>query len=428
MSAVLVTPVPGPLHAVIEVPGSKSVANRALICAMLAEGQSVLSSVPSGDDTQVIVDVLQQTNSCMPLAPGTFAVTGHRQGQLPGIVDAKLAGTSSRFLTAVAALGEKSVVIDGGEPLRSRPMEDLHSALNSLGVDVTPLGNIGHLPVAISRGSFEGGAVSIRGDVSSQFISALMLIAPVLPKGLHISIEGHLVSRSYVQMTAQVMHSFGASVETSESSIVIAPGSYVAQEYRVEPDFSSAAFPLAAVAIRGGEVRIPYLATSQLQGDSEMLTILENMGVSVRIEGNDIIASREDHADLRPLVKNMEDCSDLVPAVAMMCAVAQGESHISGIGFIRNKESDRIGDLSAEMKKAGVQVQEVPDGLSIVGVSTLTSAQFAPHHDHRLAMSLALSALSSGSCVVEDAEVVTKSWPTYFSDMSAVLGTVQQAQ
>ena len=422
MTHVLVQPPHSPIDALVEVPGSKSIANRALVCALLAEGDSTISGLPDGDDTEVIVDILSQSQQCMRLTRDSVVVKGSPIVRLPGILDARLAGTSSRFLTAVAALGDGTCIIDGGEPLRVRPMSELHEALQTLGATVTPLGQVGYLPVSVTRGSLHGGNVSVRGDISSQFLSALMLIAPLLDGGLRIEVEGELVSRSYVEMTARVMRQFGAVVQVSESVVVIAEGRYVSSDYVVEPDYSSAAFPLCAIAIAGGTVRIPYLATASLQGDSSIIEILRHMGVEISTEGNDIVARRDSAHPLQAITVNMADCSDLVPAVAVVCGCAEGQSVLSGIGFIRRKESDRLGDLAIELSKSGMRVSVESDGLRIDGGCNIGSADFDTHHDHRLAMALALVALVAGKVTVADPEVVTKSWPQYFDDMVSILG------
>ena len=410
----------GTLNAVVRVPGSKSVANRALICALLAEGESRISGLPDGDDTAVIVDVLTQMKR-IRIEGDEVVVTGSREVKLPGIIDAQLAGTSSRFLTAVAALGEATCVVDGAEPLRSRPMLDLHEALSFLGADITPFGEHGHLPVSVSRGSLTGGGISIRGDVSSQFISSLMLIGPMLDDGLVITITGDLVSRSYVEMTAIVMRSFGAVVRIEDASVAISPGGYVATQYVVEPDFSSAAFPLVAVALRDGEVTIPSLALADMQGDAEILNIMQKMGCSVSTLTNDIMLSRTSQK-LNGLDIDMSDCSDLVPAVAVAMLFCDSPSRITGVGFIRRKESDRLGDLADELRKIGADIDVEEDGLFIRPLQDSRPAVLMTHHDHRLAMAFSLLSLSIDSIIIDNPSVVSKSWPHYFSDMEPILG------
>lgn len=423
MTIISVVPPIENLDVVVRVPGSKSVANRAIVCAMLAKGESTIRGIPDGDDTAVLVDTLREVQRIHQLASDAYVIAGDPQGRLPNIIDANLAGTSSRFLTAIAALYADTRIIDGGEPLRLRPMQDLHDGLMSLGADVTPLGSGGHLPVSVSRGSLVGGHVSIRGDVSSQFISALMLIGPVLPQGITITIEGSLVSQSYVEMTATVMRSFGALVEMTATEISVSPTGYQATDYIVEPDFSSAAFPIVAAVLRPGVVRIPDLALSTMQGDGAILEIVQSMGLRVDTIDKDIVVRHEVGTSLQPISWDMSNCSDLVPAVAVACLAIEGTSTISGVGFIRNKESDRLGDLALELKKCGAEIQVVEDGLTIVGGRSLIEAEFHTHHDHRLAMALALCSLSSGTCRVHNPEVVSKSWPHYFADMSPILGS-----
>jgi 3-phosphoshikimate 1-carboxyvinyltransferase len=224
-------------------------------------------------------------------------------------------------------------------------------------------------------------------------------------------------------MTAHVMRSFGASVTINDSTITVSSGPYSGREYAIEPDYSSAAFPLVAISIREGRVVIPGLATASLQGDSEILSILKTMGMSCVISGSDISVSRLATTEVLPLVMNMSDCSDLVPAVAVACCMATGESVLSGIGFIRNKESDRLGDLANELNRAGGNVIVEADGLRISGPCSWKSVVFDSHHDHRMAMALSLLSLCTAGVQVADPEVVTKSWPTFFFDMSPILGS-----
>ncbi|MEY4016113.1 MAG: 3-phosphoshikimate 1-carboxyvinyltransferase, partial [Actinomycetota bacterium] len=280
MRSIELHPPVGPIDAVVSVPGSKSVANRALVCAMLSKESSRISGIPSGDDARVVLNVIRDSGRSIQILNDEVEIGETSVLKFPGIVDAVLAGTSSRFLTAVASLFETTTIIDGEAALRGRPMVDLHDALDALGAEVTHLGEVGHLPVSVSRGSLSGGEIHIAGNVSSQFISALMLIGPMLEEGLVVHIDGPLVSRSYVEMTAHVMRSFGVTVNVEDSTISILHGPYGGREYLVEPDYSSAAFPLVAVAVREGRVVIPGLATSSLQGDAQILPILQKMGLS----------------------------------------------------------------------------------------------------------------------------------------------------
>jgi len=422
VTTVVLQPNAGSIDAVVPVPGSKSVANRALVCAMLSKEASRISGIPSGDDARVVLDVIRDSGRSITILGNEVIIGETSVLKFPGIVDAVLAGTSSRFLTAVAALFETTSIIDGEEVLRSRPMADLHDALTSLGAEVSHLGEVGHLPVSISRGSLSGGEIHIAGNVSSQFISALMLIGPMLDAGLVVHIDGPLVSRSYVEMTAQVMRSFGAAVVLDDSTITVGSGAYGGRNYSIEPDYSSAAFPLVAVAIREGRVVVPGLASSSLQGDSEIISILQKMGMTCDLIGADISVSRSAATEVLPLDMDMSDCSDLVPAVAVACCMASGESVLTGIGFIRKKESDRLGDLANELNRAGGNVTVEEDGLRIVGPCSWKSIVFNSHHDHRMAMALSLLALCASGVEVANPEVVTKSWPSFFVDMAPILG------
>ena len=425
MTTAHLRPPDGPIDAVVSVPGSKSVANRALVCAMLSKEASRISGIPTGDDARVVLDVIRDSGRSITNLGNEVIIGETSTLKVPGIVDAVLAGTSSRFLTAVAALFESTAIIDGEAALRGRPMSDLHDALTSLGAEVLHLGEVGHLPVSVSRGSLAGGDIRIAGNVSSQFISALMLIGPMLSEGLNIHVDGPLISRSYVEMTADVMRSFGTSVRIDESTILVSAGAYKGREYLIEPDYSSAAFPLVSISVREGRVVIPGLATASLQGDSEIVPILRMMGMTCDVNGSDVSVTRHSDQQVLPLIMDMSNCSDLVPAVAVACCMASGESVLSGIGFIRNKESDRLGDLAKELNRAGAKVIVEEDGLRIVGPCTWTTVVFDTHHDHRMAMALSLLSLCTSGVQIADPEVVTKSWPTFFEDMAPILGATE---
>jgi 3-phosphoshikimate 1-carboxyvinyltransferase len=223
-------------------------------------------------------------------------------------------------------------------------------------------------------------------------------------------------------MTVRVMQEFGALVEVTNASIIVRSGGYSARDFSIEPDYSSAAFALMAPVLREGSVAVPNLELSKLQGDAEITEIAKEMGLSVVIEGTDITVSRSSDTVLRPIDRDMSNCSDLVPAVAVACLGINGVSRIRGVGFIRHKESDRLGDLANEMKKTGALVKVVEDGLVINGGNVLSPATFETHHDHRLAMALSLLGLATKEVIVNNESVVTKSWPQYFTAMSSILG------
>jgi 3-phosphoshikimate 1-carboxyvinyltransferase len=416
MDVYRVAPLGAPIDATVWVPGSKSIANRALVCAALAEGESVLSDVPDGDDTEAMLDCLRILGLEAERADTTVTIHGGRRQFRKGplMLPTRLAGTTSRFVTALAALGPGPYTIDGEPPLRRRPMAPLHEALAAMGVSVHALETPGHLPVTI-HGPVDVtlDEVQLRGDISSQYLSGLMLIAPYFPNGLRFVLTTPLVSRPYVRITAAVMAAFGVSgVEMGDRIISVPAGRYTARDYTVEPDASSAGYPLAAAAICGGTVRVPGLTKDSIQGDAAFCHVLARMGCEVHQDASGTTVTR--HGALRGIQIDMVDLSDLVPTLAAVGAFAEGATDIHGVGFIRNKESDRLTDLCAELRRAGIDATDNRDGL-VVRQSRPHTATLATHHDHRLAMAFALVGLGASGIIVEDPDVVSKSWPDFWS-------------
>ncbi|MGB8860052.1 MAG: 3-phosphoshikimate 1-carboxyvinyltransferase [Ilumatobacteraceae bacterium] len=416
MDVYRVAPLSAPIDAVIEVPGSKSVASRALVCAALAEGESVLQGVPDGDDTEAMLDCLRALGLETERAGAEVRIAGGRRTfrRGPVTLPARLAGTTSRFVTALAALGPGPYTIDGYPPLRNRPMAPLHDALVAMGVQVRPTEGWGHLPVTVQGpADITLDEVSLRGDVSSQYLTALMLIAPYFPEGLRFVLTTPLVSRPYIRITAAVMEAFGVpGVELGDRIITVPPGRYTAREYTIEPDASSAGYPLAAAAICGGKVRVPGLTNRSLQGDATFCHVLARMGCVVVQDESGTTVSR--YGPLHGIAINMIDLSDLVPTLAVVAAFADSPTDIHGVSFIRNKESDRLSDLCAELRIAGIDAVDNADGL-IVHPSSAHTATLATHHDHRLAMAFALLGLGASGIIVEDPDVVSKSWPDFWT-------------
>ena len=411
----------GPIRATVPVPGSKSVANRALVCAALAHGESRLSGLPSGDDTEAMIDGLRRLG--VPVARNDMESVVVDGVPIVGgaDVDARLAGTTSRFLTAVAALGERFTTVTGGAALRRRPMGELHDALRALGADVESLDEVDRLPVRVRRGGLHGGVVEMAGDVSSQFVSALMLIAPCLPRGLEIRLSSPLVSRPYVAMTAAVMSNFGADgIGVSDSVIYVESSGYRGVDSMIEPDASSASYPLAAAAITGGRVRVPGLTRDSWQGDVAIVDVLGSMGCRTRFDDD---GAEVEGGPLRGIDIDMADVSDLVPTVAAVACFADSPTTITGVGFIRRKESDRIGDLVAGLVAVGCRAVALDDGLRIEPTSPTDrhGALLRTHHDHRLAMAWSLLALRVPDVSIDDPSVVAKSWPTWWDVRSALL-------
>jgi len=274
-----------PLKAVISVPGSKSIANRALMCAALAEGTTTLSNLASGDDTAAMIECLREMHIEINVDGTTATIAGSAgRPNGGGELNARLAGTTSRFMTALAALSVVPSLITGDAPLRNRPMKPLHDALTQLGAQVKSVDQPGHLPVWVSGDAIDGGTVSIPGDISSQYVSALMMIAPYLPEGIRLQLTSPLVSRPYVAITASVMSSFGATgIAIGDHTIGVEPSAYTATSYVIESDASSASYPLAAAAIAGGSVKVLGVGQPALQGDAAFVEVLKTMGCVTQV-------------------------------------------------------------------------------------------------------------------------------------------------
>lgn len=410
----------GRLDATVRVPGSKSIANRALVCAALADGESEICGVPAGDDVEAMSAALRHLGVGVTTDATRVTVDGglnrFRRGSL--VLDCRLAGTTSRFLTAVAALVPGPITIDGGAELRRRPMAPLHDALRDLGVDVRVIGPDGQLPAVVSgppRARVDD--LDLPGEVSSQFLSALMLIGPFIPGGLRVRLTSSLISRPYVSLTSAVMESFGGpQVKIGDRFVSVDPGSYVATEYDVEVDASSASYPLAAAAVCGGRVTVEGLGRGSLQGDAAFCRILEAMGC--RVEQDETRTTVHRDGRLRGVSVDMSDMSDLVPTLAVVAAFADTPTEIRGVGFIRAKESDRIGDLCAGLRRAGVIAEERSDGL-VVHPGTVEHVVVSTHSDHRLAMAFAVLGLGGRGMTVEDPDVVSKSWPDFWESLES---------
>jgi 3-phosphoshikimate 1-carboxyvinyltransferase len=417
----------GPVIADVHVPPSKSIVNRALVCAALADGTSTITGIAPGDDTAAMISCLQQLGCGIGIrVEGDDRIadvvgTGGELTPGPMTLHAGLAGTTSRFITALSALGTGEYTIDGHPPLRARPMGPLHDSLAALGARVTPGETAGHLPVTVEGPLRRADAVVMPGDVSSQYITAMMLIAPYVPGGLKLWLSSGLVSRPYLEMTQAVMSAFGHDgVDLRDRHVTVEPGEYWPTEFTVEPDASSASYPLAAAAMVGGAVSVRGLGSSSLQGDARFVDILASMGCIVTQGSHDTVVMRRRDTPLRGVEVDMADVSDLVPTLAVVATQAVTPTRITGVGFIRAKESDRLGDLADELRRTGAVVTVEPDGLLIEPTDLLHGARLFTHHDHRLAMAFGLLGLVVDGIEVVEPAVVSKSWPSYWDALAAI--------
>lgn len=402
------------VDAKIVLPGSKSFSHRALIAAGLAEGTSTLANLLRAEDTRYTAQALRDLGCIINWDQDICQVTG-TGGQLR-VPEAPLflgdSGTSMRFLTAVAALGQGRFVLTGSARLCQRPIQDLLEALAGLGVEAVSEKHDGCPPVIVQARGLAGGPTKVGGSVSSQFLSALLLIAPFAARDVEIEVVGELVSRPYVDITLSVIEDFGIAYyrQGYRSFAVPAGQRYQPQNYEVEGDASSASYFLGAAAITGGRVRLPNLNPQSCQGDSGFLQVLEAMGCQVSTSADGVELQG---GPLRGIHINMAHMPDLVPTLAVIAAYAQGETVITGVRHLRHKESNRLQAVAKELQKLGIAVQETNDGLIITG-SEPQGALIATYNDHRLAMSFALAGLRTPGISIADPGCVAKSFPEFW--------------
>ena len=415
---------PGPVRGTIRPPGSKSITNRALVCAALARGTSRLSGVLDSQDTRVMAGGLQALG--IPLTAdwqrGLVEVTG-TAGAIPAAsaeIDCAASGTTMRFLSAVCALGHGTYRLDGTQRMRQRPIDDLLAALRGLGVDAIAESQGGCPPVVIRSRGIAGGRAVVAGGTSSQFASGLAMAAPCSPTGLEIEFAGRLVSLPYLEMTRRVMAAFGAACHVvDERTWRIPSGGYTACDYMIEPDASAASYFFAAAAITGGDVTVAGLSRRSMQGDVAFCDALERMGCEVEWNetggGSTTVRGRA----VRGIDIDMNAISDTVPTLAVVALFADGPTTIRNVAHIRDKETDRIGDLARELRRLGADVVEHPDGLEITPAA-LHPATVATYDDHRMAMSLALAGLRVPGLRVLDPGCVGKTFPGYWTSLAEI--------
>ena len=405
----------GPLDATVSVPGSKSITNRALVCAALAKGESVLKGALKSDDTLAMIQGLQKLGLEVTAdwESETVCVKGC-EGAIPAkeasvFVDGS--GTTMRFLTAVCCLGRGSFELQGNQRMSERPVGDLVSALQQLGCEISATGD-GFPPVRIQADGLKKGSTSIAGNLSSQFLSGLLMAAPCATGPIEIQIDGKLVSVPFVKMTLELMESFGVNVSVNESftNFVVEPQSYKAIEYQIEPDATAASYFWGAAAVSGGSVTVCNLNRNSIQGDFQLVEVLRKMGCKTieSEQGMTVIGPALHSVDV-----DMGDFSDTVQTAAVVALFVKGTTTIRGIAHNRLKESDRIGDLARELRRVGADVTELDDGLRIQP-KPLNGAEVETYNDHRMAMSMSLVGLRQSGIVIKDPGCVAKTFPDFF--------------
>ena len=419
----------GPIHGTIRPPGSKSITNRALVCAALANGRSELHGALASEDTHVMIDSLQRLGIEVNqhAHSQTLMVTGCG-GKLPtdrGDLFVANSGTTIRFLTAMVASGVGSYRLDGIERMRQRPIGDLLDALNQLGPTCVSEDSNGCPPVVIDTPGLLGGHARVAGDISSQYLSGLLMAAPNAQHPVTIEVDGELVSKPYIDITLEVMSAFGINVERDGYSIfrIAAPQIYRAREYQIEPDASAASYFWAAAAVTGGQVTVEGLSREALQGDVAFCGVLERMGCEVDYQSESITVTGK---RLHGIQIDMNAISDTVQTLAAVALFADGATTVTGVAHNRHKETDRIGDLARELRRLGAEVEEREDGLRIIPAA-LQAAEVETYNDHRMAMSLAIVGLKSPGVVIKNPACTQKTYPEFFSDLAHLVRGDQSA-
>ena len=432
MSDLTLEPVRQPFAARITPPGSKSLTNRALVLGALAAGPCEVSNILVADDTAVMLESLRRLGFALDVddAAGVLRIDG-RAGTIPAN-QADLfcgnSGTTIRFLTALCALGRGRYTLDGVPRMRERPIGALTALLERLGARVThEPGADGFPPVHIEASGLRGGTIAYGSEVSSQYLSAVLMVAPYATTGVRVELTGAQTSWPYVAMTLQLMARFGVTPELTRSAtgdptrIVVAPGRYAATRYAVEPDASNASYFLAAAAVNpGAKITIEGLGATSLQGDVGFADVLRRMGADVVI-GTDFITVTGPSA-IAGIDVDLAGMPDMAQTLAVVGAFAAGRSTLRGLHTLRVKETDRVAALSRELRKLGAAVDVEGDTVRITPPSAGRSAVAAidTYDDHRMAMSFAVAGTRIAGITIRDIECVGKTYPRFFDDLKTV--------
>ncbi len=415
------SPVAGPVHASISLPGSKSITNRALLLAALADGVSLLRAPLCSEDTFYMAQALRDLGVSIEETPERdFRVTG--AGGFfqapPEPLFIGNSGTTVRFLTAAACLAPTGadVILDGVARMRERPIRDLVGALLTLGVEAECLNGHGCPPVRVRGGGLPGGRCRLRGDVSSQFLTALLQVAPYAQADVEIEIVGELISKPYVAITQAVMASFGVTMENDGFRFlrVASKERYRGQDYVIEADASNASYFLAAAAVTGGTVTLANLGASSIQGDIKFVDMLERMGCTVTRAPETITLTGPEH--LQGIEADMEAIPDTAQTLAVVAAFADGPSHLTHLASLRVKETDRVRAIARELPKLGVRVEEGSDDWTIhpPAGERYTGEAIDTYDDHRMAMAFAVAGLRVPGVVINDPRCVAKTFPDFW--------------
>jgi 3-phosphoshikimate 1-carboxyvinyltransferase len=397
----------GVLNSEIVLPASKSISNRLLVMRALEKALVHFDNLSESEDTYMMRLYLSFIATCS-------------DSKIPMVIDAHNAGTVFRFLTAYLAQKQGKWLVTGSERMRQRPVADLVTALRSLGAEIAYTEKEGYPPLMITGKKFSGEEVEINASSSSQFVSAMMLIAPHFSNGLKIKLTGNAVSTSYIDMTMQMMKDFLVEVEYSGNEIQVHHGHYFVRKVTVESDWSSAAFWYQMVAfLPDAQITLPGLQDKSTQGDRFLVDVFEKLGVKTAFTETGVVLTHSAKA-ASEISFDFSDAPDIVPSVMTACAVLGVKGFFTGIEHLRIKESDRIASMQNELGKIGAQIVKKGHGYELVpGKYAGEQLIFSTYGDHRIAMCLAPLALLFDEVKIEDPDVVAKSYPNYWKDIES---------
>ena len=408
----------------LSVPGSKSLTNRALVVAALAEGTSVLRGGLIAEDAEVMIQALKDLGFEVQVDGTTFEVTG-QGGRIPlpeAELDLRLSGTSIRFLSALVALGQGRYTLDGNERMRERPIQDLLNALNALGVRAGTKLETGCPPVIVEAGGLKGGYARVAGGRSSQYLSALLMTAPYAEADVILKVEGELQSKPFIDMTLDLMADFGVNVvRDGYERFTVQPAAYRAQAYQVEGDAMAAGYFWAAAAITGGRVHVKNVGSASVQGDKRLADVLAQMGCQVSWTQQSCEVVGPPPGNLRGGTFDLNDMPDQAQTLAVAALFADSPVRIENVWNMRIKETDRLTALHTELKKFGVQVEEGRDYIVVHPLAQQPDpVTVDTYGDHRMAMAFALAGLRLPGVSINDPACVTKTYPNFFTDLAAL--------
>ncbi len=410
-----------PVETSVRVPGSKSLTNRALLAAALAKGESKLTGCLYSVDTDAMITNLGLLGikiTCAGQDEVHLEGSGGNFAAFDGSLNCVNAGTATRFLTAAMTIVPGTQTVDGNARMRERPILDLVEALKPLGTEIEC--PTGCPPVTIKSGSLRGGTTKIPGNVSSQFLSALLLVTPYAQEPTEISVIGELVSKPYVDLTLDIVEIFGGNITNQDyHTFQVEPVRYSAFDYAVEADVSSACYWFALAAATASKIQVRGVRRESRQADIRVLDVLEQMGAQVE-SGADSVTVTGPSKLKAPGVVDMVDFSDQVMTIAVLAAMAEGETTIANVEVVRHKETDRLAATANELNRAGIQVNENQDSLVITG-GVAHGAQIQTYDDHRMAMSFAILGTRTPGIEILDPGCVSKTYPAFFEELFAVL-------